>query len=55
MEILILATIILSAIIAIFPAISSLLNQKTAEESFDIFVYFFLGGLLGGLIFKETN
>lgn len=50
MEILILSTVILSAIVAMFPAIGCLLYKKTIEESFDEFIYSFLGGLLGGFI-----
>ena len=50
MKILILATIVLSAITAIFPAISTLLKKKTVSDSFDSFVCSFLGGLLGGVI-----
>ncbi|MEL7077293.1 MAG: hypothetical protein AAGM46_15390, partial [Cyanobacteria bacterium J06582_2] len=46
----ILATIILSALIASFPAAVSLLNKKTFGASFDAFVYSFLGGLLGGFL-----
>lgn len=49
-EILILATVILSAIIAILFAIISLFTKKNVLNSFDLFMYSFLGGLMGGLI-----
>ncbi len=50
MQILILSTVILSAIVAIFPAFGCLLYKKTIQDSFDEFIYSFLGGLLGGFI-----
>ena len=50
MQILILSTVILSAIVAIFPAFGCLLHKRTIEETFDEFIYSFLGGLLGGFI-----
>lgn len=50
MEIGILATIIVSAIIAIFQSTSDLLKQKDIRNSFDLFMYSFLGGLFGGII-----
>lgn len=55
MQILILGTVILSAIVAMFPAFSCLLHKKTIEESFDEFIYSFLGGLLGGFIGTTTG
>ena len=47
-EITILSTVILSAIIAIFHTIKSLINKGTFGNSFNLFMYSFLGGLLGG-------
>ena len=47
-ELVLLATIIFSAIIALFPSINSLLNRSTVGNSFNSFMYSFLGGLLGG-------
>ena len=48
MEAVILATIILSMIIAIFSIFDSLLKKKTIRNAFNLFMYSFLGGLLGG-------
>ena len=52
MQILILGTVILSAIVAIFifPIFSWLLYKKNIQESVGEFIYSFLGGLLGGSI-----
>ena len=47
-QIVILATIIFSATIAIFPGINRLLNKRSVGDSFNSFMYSFLGGLLGG-------
>ena len=55
MQILILSVVILSAIVAIFPAFGCLLYKKTIQESFDKFIYSFLGGLLGGFIGTITG
>lgn len=49
-ELLILATVTLSTIIAILFAIKTLFTQKNISNSFDSFMYSFLGGLIGGLI-----
>ncbi|MEM7594255.1 MAG: hypothetical protein AAF383_22545 [Cyanobacteria bacterium P01_A01_bin.83] len=40
----------MSAIVAVFPAMGSFLYKKNIQESFDEFIYSFLGGLLGGFI-----
>lgn len=52
MDILVLGTVILSAIVAMFSAFGYYywVCEKTIEESFDEFIYSFLGGLLGGFI-----
>lgn len=47
-EIIILATVILSAIVAIFSSINSLLKKSTISDRFNLLMYSFLGGLLGG-------
>ena len=48
-KIIILATVILSAIIAIFSSINSLFKKSTVSDRFNLFLYSFLGSLLGGL------
>lgn len=48
-EIVILLTIILSAIVALFSSINKLFNKKTIRDGFNQFMYSFLGGLLGAV------
>ena len=50
MELIILAYIVLSVVIAVFSAIGNFINKKTVTEGCDYFFDSFFGGLLGGFV-----